>query len=100
MANIRNQNICDKCKRKEAFPNGFPCWRCIGIDLDNELFVSEEFFVREKTTNADRIRAMSDEDLAILLSGMSCRRCPVDCTDGYMSCSDYWLDWLKEEGET
>ena len=50
-------------------------------------------------TNADLIRAMTDENLAILLSGMSCRRCPIDCKGGYMNCSDYWLEWLKEEGE-
>lgn len=48
-------------------------------------------------TNADKIRAMTDENLAILLSGMSCRRCPIDCKGGYMSCSDFWLDWLKQE---
>ena len=47
-------------------------------------------------TNADRIRAMSDEELAEFLD---------DVRDGW-GCSYYphfvedWLDWLKQESET
>ena len=49
----------------------------------------------QKQTHADRIRAMSDEDLAMLLQpGCPSRVCidypPHDC----YSC---WLDWLKQE---
>lgn len=50
-----------------------------------------------KKTNADRIRAMTDEELAKLLSGMSCRRCPISCKGGFQNCTDFWLDWLKQE---
>ena len=59
-------------------------------------------------TNADRIRAMTDEELAKKASRMSfCAGCPVaDCDffrDIY-ACKDAWLDWLRSpaesEGET
>lgn len=52
----------------------------------------------EPTTNADRIRAMSDEELAKLLDNVR-----VSC-GGVMggrncmpNCKDCWLDWLREE---
>ena len=51
-------------------------------------------------TNADRLRAMTDEELAAWLShhSMACvqgkRPCPEDCVGG---CEQCWLDWLKQE---
>ena len=54
-----------------------------------------------KKTNADRIRAMTDEELAHWIVEMKITGCPEDqistmwCDD--MSCVDCWLDWLKQE---
>ena len=55
-------------------------------------------------TKADRIRAMSDEEMAKEFSG----QCPAifggtrmageECA-GFESCQDCWLDWLKQEEE-
>lgn len=48
------------------------------------------------TTNADRIRSMSDEELSSWLN-----RLDIDCPDGVASCVNpidcvkCWLDWLK-----
>ena len=52
------------------------------------------------TTNADRIRAMSDEDLAIILTESF--GCPPDgeqkrCFGRDIKCYDCSLEWLKEE---
>lgn len=54
------------------------------------------------TTNADRIRAMSDEELAELLGGMckiaeQCDDCPLDgkCPGGSYDCGS-WDEWLKQ----
>ena len=50
----------------------------------------------EPLTNADRIRAMTDEELADCIC--SFKRCPsskrevIDCND---YCHKCWLDWLK-----
>lgn len=56
-------------------------------------------FKQKPMTNADRIRAMSDIELAKALSKIhgTCVWCPVheDC-DGE-NCDGQLLDWLKEE---
>lgn len=54
-------------------------------------------------TNADRIRAMTDEELAKLIAYEGCPEgCPLDgksCwyTQNYDNCHSCWLDWLKQE---
>ena len=50
-------------------------------------------------TNADRIRAMSDEELADFISACGCHDHAIDCK---ASCKDCTLEWLKQpaEGET
>lgn len=55
-------------------------------------------------TNADRIRAMTDAELANFLNdiGECDRRCPAkigDCIFSDSSCVAAWLDWLKQEAK-
>ena len=63
----------------------------------------------EIKTNADRIRAMTDEELAEKASRMSfCSGCPVPGCEALLdlfTCRDAWLAWLRapvegSEGET
>jgi hypothetical protein len=52
-------------------------------------------------TNADRIRAMSDEELATKLYLFACVHAldsEVKCKDN--GCKNCWLDWLKSPAET
>lgn len=57
------------------------------------------------TTNADRIRAMSDDELAILLEGCICPSEPCkkvvnrERQPDKKMCQLCWLDWLKQETE-
>ena len=60
---------------------------------------------RKKQTNADRIRQMTDEELAALLANEACptkesigsiKRCKR-CKEFYHFCDSCWLDWLKQE---
>lgn len=60
----------------------------------------------EPQTNADRIRAMSDEELAERIAAlMACMDCPLleKCErEEPRRCIDMWRNWLKsqvEEGE-
>ena len=50
-------------------------------------------------TNADRIRTMTDEELAEWECDRSCLLCPVeDCNEQMVKkCKQRWLDWLKQE---
>ena len=77
---------CRNCKRFGA------CY------FDNEDCIG---FEPKTMTNADRIRAMTDMELAKELSRIhgTCDWCPMhdDC-DGE-NCDGQLLDWLREEGE-
>ena len=56
-----------------------------------------------KPTNADRIRAMTDEEIAHFLSQFAdCCICKAEygegCSQG-KKCEDFWLSWVKQEVE-
>lgn len=66
-------------------------------------------FKRKSMSNGDRIRAMTDEELADKISAMihmDCLNCVVlqnDCIaweNSSVDCKAAWLDWLKKETET
>ena len=56
-------------------------------------------------TNADKIRAMTDEELADSLCDHACMLCPLaDNCGGRMeigrtACYERWLEWLQKEAE-
>lgn len=58
---------------------------------------------RPVATNADRIRSMSDEELAVLLEGCICPSDPCkkvvnrERQPDKKMCQSCWLDWLKQE---
>ncbi len=52
----------------------------------------------EKPSNADRIRAMSDEELAEQLYLLRLDALRLEGYDGFIETKDEILDWLKEEG--
>ena len=68
--------------------------------LVNCLFASNK---EKKNTNGSRIRAMSDEELAVYLAEPC--ECSVDpTTDGYRECGNdlckkHLLEWLKQPVE-
>lgn len=83
------KSLCETCKDISCF--------------DYETNTNKECLNYEKMTNADRIRAMSDEELAKELWRKS------DCPTGMIQngskcfaiqdCERCWLDWLKREVE-
>lgn len=71
-------------------------------------FIDEYFEIVEsdKQTNSDRIRKMSDKELAEFLDivgedGISSQVCdiPCDCCCEKTECSKCWGDWLQSEAE-
>ena len=61
----------------------------------------------ESLTNADRIRSMSDNELASWIADIAmcnnCRAKNMDtakpCKGLYGGCKGNWLDWLKQDAE-
>lgn len=55
-----------------------------------------------KPSNADKIRQMSDEELAEYLNNNldACCGKPCDWNDPNTNCETCWLDWLKQEVES
>lgn len=49
----------------------------------------------EPMTNADRIRQMSDEELARWCNDYNFNCPPVECEEN--GCEKCWLDWLRQE---
>ena len=79
------------------------CVQCVEFDdcpwrSDPDAMCSA--FKRKPMTNADRIRAMSDEELAKFFTDDLCELLcgsPLVC-DG--QCESAMLEWLKQEAET
>lgn len=75
---------CLNCKfiKEEDFDD--PCYMCEGFNHWEQ---------KPKQTNADRIRAMSDEELAKELERIDDTACAFNRPRTY----EGWLDWLKKE---
>lgn len=75
--------LCDTCKHLGNMAS-WPCEDCLQGDR----------YERKPTTNADRIRAMSDEELAEFLAEHQKIGDVEEHGDEYRQ---LWLDWLKQE---
>ena len=74
---------CSRCKYQDKREDEVSCIGCIHNSLDNF----------KPMTNADRIRNMTDEELAEHFSGL------IRDTKEHEYCQDKddWLKWLKSE---
>lgn len=87
---------CEKCQNEDVSANKYPCSKCDSVTND--------LFEPKKQTNADRIRAMNDEELAEFIEQIS-----ADSMDtisfGTKDYEEIWehketaLKWLQSEVE-
>ena len=86
---------CNNCKFELYNPDEIPCRDC-GMD-------EREYWQPKPQTNADRIRAMTDEELAeAMCIHLECYACPVDeCRGGkkICDCKERILKWLQQPAE-
>ena len=79
--------LCENCKItmcREEMDDGIGCAEFVAKDT-NVL------------TNADRIRAMSDEELANIMAGTPiCKERYMDCIKDGLDCEACLLEWLKQ----
>lgn len=81
-------------KFKEVFGFGADGSRVIAV---NEIWWDCEFQNRKPATNADKIREMTDEELAELLDQTYFNGMVVGKNSRHSVDIKYWLKWLKEE---
>ena len=55
---------------------------------------------KPKQTNSDRLRGMTDEELAEFLNTVKCRGAAAEACDSFWEDDSYNLDWLKQEVTT
>lgn len=87
-----SEPLCKSCVHPE----------CEYAGKDVRLFICLHEYVRKPPTNADRIRAMSDEELASKLCDDNCPpgyRDALVCGKSGFDCEDCWLDWLQSPAE-
>ena len=75
--------------------------RCVHAGKDREFIcingVSCKITKEKPKTNADRIRAMSDEELANIMAGTPiCKERYIDCLKDGRDCEACLLEWLKQ----
>lgn len=114
----------DYCETCVYYPpsscDGKPCTQCDPESLLNNCYVNKEDYITKKRmderlammhklypnakpTNADRIRSMTDEELATWLNCMQSNA--YHCGEfgrtnaAYPFDNKAWLEWLKEESE-
>lgn len=104
---------CDVCVYHDYLPDYPPCSNCLSEhDVSGRfpLFceaLSEDVAFETKQTNGDRIRALTDEDLAVVIAWpylASPPWCSEHTTCPYINedptpCDKCALDWLMQEGE-
>lgn len=98
--------IIKKCKDCKRFMTD-----CNFSKVDKELQAMEDFiackhFKSKNETNADKIRNMSDEELAEFLNGVEeygissqYIDVPCDCCCEKTACDECWKEWLQSEAE-
>ncbi len=83
---------CEKCKHKEILCGGIVGCIFMGADCKK----GEKY---EPYTNADRIRAMSDEELARFLDDINSQGCVCPTRDCRATCHQCITEWLEEPAE-
>lgn len=75
------------------------CTTCLRLkqglcDGEKELTACPSY---KRMTNADRIRAMTDEELANFMEALPDACPPMRTLCSGKNCNDCWLDWVKQE---
>lgn len=74
---------------------------CGGSETNQKTIILRGKLTLKQQTNADRIRTMTDEELAeFIATHIDCFNCPKPrngCSENDETCTAAWLDWLKQE---
>lgn len=84
------KSICDNCINKACV------WRA-ETDSSDPPVMDCPHFAKKPMTNADKIRAMTDEELAMFIKDTVVTEFRYHGLIGIFESGGYWLDWLKQE---
>lgn len=95
-----NITSCPQCGgRVRSISIGWKCESCQGfIDMRGEFHQHKEERFMPPMTNAERIRAMSDEELAVFLCAVKFRRETILNVPDFLYIKDAH-DWLQQPAE-
>lgn len=95
-----NTTSCPQCGgRVRSVSIGWKCEGCNGfIDMSGQFHEHKDKPFMPPMTNADRIRAMSDEELAVFLCAVKFRRETILNVPDFLYIKDAH-DWLKQPVE-
>lgn len=89
---------CRNCKNlgKLVDENGEPYDWCEKVCDNTDIHAERNCKHYVVASNADRIRAMSDDEMAAKIVSF---RCPLEWCfpEGGENCKRCWLDWLRQE---
>jgi hypothetical protein len=92
---------CDPFARAQC-PHGAYCEAFAVYTDESECAKFNQSVLAKPKTNADRIRSMSDEELAEVLGKLvHCGGCPMrdNCKVDDLPCNNVMLEWLKQLAE-
>lgn len=85
------KSVCDNCVNVECL------WRAPTGGNDPPIMFCPDK-IEKSQTNAEHIRSMSDEELAVFASDLGCHpSASLKTCRGVGHCPECWLDWLKQE---
>lgn len=94
---------CIWCGKKANIGFAGVGYYCPTCDEDLEEGEVNDMTVFEKITNGDKIRQMSNRELADYLSSTDVNACMRDrdyCKEETWKCDKCWLEWLNSEVES
>jgi hypothetical protein len=103
MIMLEEIDYCETCQHCDCEPHLEPCVSC-----KTKYIGTPTKYLAKRHTNADRIRAMSDEELAKFLADEiphgDCCGCDLECAtfegDKFEnSCHNAYYRWLKQPAE-
>lgn len=90
--------LCKSCKKKDKREYADDCFAC---DNGDQWEAKRHRSPNKPKTNADRIRAMTDEKLAELLRDYQCNTCDFNgFCDETDKCKEEIFKWLKKESDS
>ena len=90
--NVTKKGCCRECKYADWDADGCTCMIDGRLVYNASDYICDQYRPAKPLTNADRIRQMTDEELAVFIC--------AHATCGFYFCETCAIKWLRKEVET